>query len=265
MTTHLLTSIEAGIARVTFNRPEVRNAISAELLEALLAFFLAVEHDSSVRCIVLAGAGKHFMAGGDVKNFTLAATQSPSERRLAFEARVHKGGLIFSVMERLPQPIIASVNGFAAGAGLGFVLASDLAIAGESAGFVLAHVNIGASPDASTSYHLPRSIGIKRAKAMALLGEPVDARTALAHGLVNWVVADEALGAETDKIALRLASGPAVALAQAKSLLNRSLGNNLGDQLAAEAHAMGQSAASEDFVEGPRAFLEKRKPRFTGL
>ena len=265
MTDHLLTSIEDGIARITFNRPDVRNAISAELLEALLEFLLSVEQDKAVRCIVISGAGKHFMAGGDVKNFTLTATQSAAQRRLAFEARVHKGGLVFAMMERLPQPIIASVNGFAAGAGLGFVLAADLAIASESAGCLLAHVNIGASPDGSTSYHLPRAIGIKRAKAMALLGDPVDAKTALAYGLVNWVVPEDALRSETDKIARRFVSGPAVALAQAKSLMNHSLGNSLSEQLAAEALSMGRSAASEDFVEGPRAFLEKRKPRFSGI
>jgi 2-(1,2-epoxy-1,2-dihydrophenyl)acetyl-CoA isomerase len=262
MTDHLLTSVEDGIARITFNRPDVRNAISAEMLEAMLAFLLSVEQDKAVKCVILSGAGSHFMAGGDVKNFSQSAAMSGAERRLAFEGRVAKGGLVFSVLERLPQPVIASVSGAAAGAGLGFVVAADLAIAGEGARFLLAHVNIGASPDGSTSYHLPRAIGMKRSKGMALLGEPVLARDALASGLINWVVADDALAAETDRIARRLAHGPAVAMSQAKWLLNQSLGNGLNDQLAAEALAMGRSAASDDFIEGPRAFMEKRKPRF---
>ena len=152
----------------------------------------------------------------------------------------------------------------AAGAGVGFIAGADLVIAAESAGVVLAHINIGASPDGSTSYHLPRSIGVKRAKAMALLGDAIDARTAQAYGLVNWVVPDDTLEAETDKLARRLAAGPAVALAQAKSLINQSLGNTLADQLAAEAKSMGISAASEDFIEGPKAFMEKRKAQFSG-
>jgi 2-(1,2-epoxy-1,2-dihydrophenyl)acetyl-CoA isomerase len=263
-TTHLLTSIDNGIARITFNRPEVRNALSPDMLEAMIAFLLQVEQDTSVRCVVLKGEGKHFMAGGDVKNFSLTATQSSAERRLAFESRVTKGSLVFTVLERLPQPVIASLRGMAAGAGVGFIAGADLVIAAESAGVVLAHINIGASPDGSTSYHLPRSIGVKRAKAMALLGDAIDAKTAQAYGLVNWVVPDDTLEAETDKLARRLAAGPAVALAQAKSLINQSLGNTLADQLAAEAKSMGISAASEDFIEGPKAFMEKRKAQFSG-
>ncbi len=263
MTDHLLTAVEDGIARITFNRPDQRNAGSPEMLEALLAFLLAAEQDTAIRCIVINGAGKHFMAGGDVKGFALAATQTPGERRLSFEARVTKGNLILSVMNRLPQPILASVHGVAAGAGLGFAIASDLVIAAESAGFVLAHVNVGASPDAATSYHLPRAVGVKKAMEIALLGDVVNARSAQDCGLINWVVPDDELIAETDKIARRLANGPAMAQAQIKSLITRSLGNDLASQLAAEAESMGYSASSQDFIEGPQAFMQKRKPRFS--
>lgn len=264
MSSHLLISIDNGLARLTFNRPDVRNAISPEMLDDLLAFFLGAETDRSIRCIVIAGAGKHFMAGGDIKSFSLVAQQSPAERRQAFEARVNKGSHIFSVIERLPQPILASIRGAVAGAGMGFLGAADLVVASDSASFVMAHVNIGASPDASTSYHLPRAIGIKRAKMMTLMGRPIDAKTALDYGLIDWVVADDALQGETDRIAQTLAAGPSVAMAQAKALLNQSLNNTLAEQLAAETIGMGLAAASEDFIEGPKAFLEKRKPLFTG-
>lgn len=264
MTEHLLISIEDGIARLTFNRPEARNAASPEMLEAVLEFLLRAENDASIRCIVLTGAGQHFMAGGDVRSFTLVAQQEPQQRRLAFEARVAKGAHLFNVMQRLPQPVIASVMGAAAGAGLGFAAAADLVVAGRSASFVLAHVRVGASPDAATSWHLPRAMGVKRAMAMALLAEPLSADEALAAGLVSHVVDDAQLPEFTQALARRLAQGPGVALAQAKRLINRSLGNSLGQQLAAEARSMGISAATDDFVEGPRAFLEKRKPAFRG-
>lgn len=263
-TDHLLVCVEDGIARLTFNRPEVRNAASSEMLEAILAFLMRAEHDSTVRCVVFAGTGQHFMAGGDVRSFTLVADQPPQERRLAFETRVARNAHLFNVMQRLPQPVIACVRGMAAGAGLGFASAADLVVAGRSAGFVLAHINVGASPDAATSWHLPRAIGVKRTMAMALLAEPVNAQAALAQGLVSHVVDDEDLEAFTLRLARRLAAGPAVALAQAKSLVNRSMGNTLGEQLAAEARSMGLSAATQDFIEGPRAFLEKRAPRFRG-
>lgn len=264
MNPHLLVSIDDGIARLTFNRPDVRNALSPEMLDGLLAFFLRAETDRGIRCIVIAGAGSHFMAGGDVKSFAATAQQSPSERRLAFEARVNKGSHVFAVMERLPQPILASISGAVAGAGLGFVGAADLVIAADNASFVMAYVNIGASPDASTSFHLPRAIGVKRAKTMALMGRPIDAKTALNYGLIDWVVGEDALLGETERIARTLAAGPSVAMAQAKFLMNQSLNNTLPEQLAAETIGMGLSAATEDFIEGPKAFLEKRKPQFTG-
>ncbi|MES2481319.1 MAG: enoyl-CoA hydratase-related protein [Pseudomonadota bacterium] len=264
MSEHLQIQIADGIARLTFNRPEVRNAISPQMLDGMLDFLLRAEGDPTIRCIVMAGAGENFMAGGDIKNFAQYATQSPAERRLTFESRVAKGGQIFAVLQRIPQPVIASVHGAAAGAGLGFAIAADIVVAARSATFLLAHVNIGASPDAATSWHLPRAVGVKRAMAMALLAEPMDAPTALEQGLVTHVVDDAELAERTSRIAKRLAAGPAVALTQAKSLIRQSLGNTLGEQLLAEARSMGISASTEDFIEGPRAFLEKRKPAFRG-
>jgi 2-(1,2-epoxy-1,2-dihydrophenyl)acetyl-CoA isomerase len=264
-TEDLIISLDQGIARLTFNRPQARNAASPEMLEAILAFLLRVERDRSIRCIVFRGAGGHFMAGGDVRSFTTVAKLPPEERLCTFEARVARNAHLFNVLQRLPQPVISSVQGAAAGAGLGFAIASDLVVAARSASFVLAHVNVGASPDAATSWHLPRAVGVKQAMRMALLGEPITAEAALAQGLISHVVDDEDLASFTDRFAQRLANGPGVALAQAKSLINRSLGNTLAEQLAAEARSMGIAAASEDFIEGPSAFLEKRKPAFRGV
>ena len=261
---HLIISQDDGLARLTFNRPEARNALSPEMVEGLLEFFLRAELDRSIRCIVLDAAGKHFMAGGDIKSFALMAQQKPQERRQAFEARIHKGSQIFAVMQRIPQPILCCVQGAVAGAGMGFVSASDLVIASDNASFVMAYVNMGVSMDAGTSYHLPRAIGLKRAKAMALLGEPISAQTAADYGLVDRVVSLDALPAESNRIARTLARGPSVAIAQIKSLMNQSLNSTLADQLAAEAVGMGVAAATEDFIEGPQSFLEKRKPVFKG-
>lgn len=259
MSQDLLISVEDGVARLTFNRPAVRNAINAAMIERLTDFLLAAETDPAIRCIVLAGAGGQFMAGGDVANFAEAAEQAPDQRRAAFEGRVHRGNRIFTLMQRLPQPILASVAGAAAGAGLSFVAAADLAIAGAGARFVLAHVHVGLSPDAGATYHLPRSIGLKRAKAMALLGDMIDAPAAEAMGLINRVVPDDALEAETAALARRLVKGPAGAMARTKALLEASVSRDLAAQLAAEAEAIGWSVASDEFVAGVQAFMQKRR------
>lgn len=202
---HLIISQDDGLARLTFNRPEARNALSPEMVEGLLEFFLRAELDRGIRCIVLDAAGKHFMAGGDIKSFALMAQQKPQERRQAFEARIHKGSQILAVMQRIPQPILCCVQGTVAGAGMGFVSASDLVIASDNASFVMAYVSMGVSLDAGTSYHLPRAIGLKRAKAMALLGQPISAQTAADYGLVDWVVVAPGI----HHVDLRSRSGPA--------------------------------------------------------
>lgn len=261
-TDHLLITVEDGIARLTFNRPDTRNAASPEMLEALLAFLLRAEQDPTVRCIVLRGAGGQFMAGGDVRSFAVVATMPAHERLQHFESRVSRNAHLFNVMQRLPQPVIACVEGTAAGAGIGFAIAADLTVAARSAAFILAHVNIGASPDASSSWHLPRAVGMKQAMSMALLPEAIGAEAALAHGLISHLAEDSEIGLVTDRLARRLAQGPATALAQAKRLMHQSLGHTLAEQLAAEARSMGLCAASPDFIEGPRAFLEKRRPVF---
>ena len=265
MSKHLITSIRGGIATMTMNRPEVRNALSEEMRQDMRSFLAEVEFDPAVRCVVLKGAGDHFMAGGDVKSFSeIVKTTSGEERRRQFEHRVHGLHPLIFLMRRMHKPIIASVQGAAAGAGLSFAMACDMIITADTAFFTLAYINIGTSPDGSGTYFLPRLVGLKKAMEIALLGDRFDAATAKDIGLVNFVVPSAELEAETAKLAARLANGPTRAIGNTKSLLNHSLERSMEEQLAAEAVSFADCAASTDWAEGVTAFAEKRKPRFTG-
>ncbi len=265
MSDHLLTEIDGPIAYATFNRPAVRNALSLEMRKEMKAFLSRVELDDAVRAVVFRGTGDHFMAGGDVKSFAeIVTTTSPAERAQSFEARIHELHPMVFQMRRLGKPVIASVQGGCAGFGLSFVLGCDLAIAADTAFFTLAYIHIGTSPDGSGTYFLPRTVGMKKAMEIALLGERFDAATAAGLGIVNKVVPAAALAEETRAYAARLAAGPTRAIANTKRLLNASLGNSLESQLAMEATSFADCAATDDWVEGVRAFAEKRKPEFKG-
>ncbi len=250
------------IAWITFNRPKSRNATNVEMLEALHARLLQVEADSSIRCVVFRGAGEHFMAGADLGTLETASRLPPRDRRAAMQQRLAKSAPIFTLIERLPQPVLASVRGSVAGGGVGFMLACDLVIAANDTKIILAQVKVGLSPDGGTTWHLPRAIGMKRAKQLALLGESLDATTALAWGLVNWIVEPDRVQAETERIANQLAAGASRSLTQAKQLLNRAPDHGLADQVALETQGLGLCAETEDFVEGLRAVRQKRVPKF---
>jgi len=260
---HLLYHLDAsGIAWLTFNRPDSRNATSIDMLEALHGHLLRIDGNSAVRCVVLRGAGAHFMAGADLAALDEISGLPPAERRIAIQQRLARSAPVFSLIERLRQPVLASVRGAAAGGGLSFVLASDLAIAANDAKFLLAQVKVGLAPDGGSTWHMQRSIGMKQAKQLALLGEPIDASTALAWGIVNWVVAPDAIEAETARIARLLAAGATESLAQAKQLLNLASGNGLAEQVSLESRGLGLCAQSDDFPEGIRAARNKRAPTF---
>jgi 2-(1,2-epoxy-1,2-dihydrophenyl)acetyl-CoA isomerase len=260
----VLVDRSGAIATVILNRPRVLNALDSEMLEAMQDAFSRLEADAAVRAVIVKGAGENFMAGGDIKFFHAGLALPPAERRRRTESFVHKVHPTIAAIRRMHAPVIASVRGAAAGFGTSLVLATDLAIAAEDAFFTLAYSLIGTSPDGSGTYHLPRTVGMKKAMELALLADRFDAKTALEIGLVNRVVPVAELEAATMALAERLAAGPTHAYGNTKRLLNRALANTLESQLQAEAESFADCAATEDFAEGVRAFVEKRKPRFSG-
>ena len=253
-----------GIATLTLNRPEVLNAINAEMKEALLDTLTRVEVDPEVRVLVLKGAGKHFMAGGDVKGFYAERDRDEIWKRRRFLEGVNAIHPILFAVRRMPKPVISSVQGYAAGFGVSLAVMADLTIAAEDATFTLAYIRIGTSPDGGSTYYLPRMVGLKRALEIGMLGDDFDARTAKDYGLVNFVVPADALAAETDKLARRLANAPTHAIGNLKWLMNASIDNQLEQQLQMEAEAFADNVTTEDFREGVSAFAEKRKPVFKG-
>ncbi len=253
-----------GIATLVMNRPEARNALSMDMRAALADVLHDIERDESVRCVVLKGAGEHFMAGGDVKGMGESIKKSPAEIRKEFILRIHDLHPIMFAMRRMPKPIVASCQGAAAGAGVSMALACDLVIASEDAFFTLAYCRIGTSPDGSSSFHLPRAVGIKKAMEIALLGDRFDAQTAKDIGMINFVVPTAELKVETSALAQRLAAGPTHVYGNTKALFYRSLESEFEAQLQAEAEYFSDCASRPDFKEGVSAFIEKREAKFTG-
>ncbi len=253
-----------GITTMIFNRPEARNALSMEMRSMLSDALHDAENDSSVRCVVLKGQGEHFLAGGDVKGMAETLEQSTKELGKHFVLRIHSLHPIMYAMRRMPKPVIASVRGAAAGAGASIALASDLVIASEDAFFTLAYCRIGTSPDGSATFQLPRTVGIKKAMEITLLGDRFTAQTAKEWGLINFVVPTAGLEEETDKLARRLANGPTYVYGRSKALLYRSMESQFESQLQAEAESFADCASRADFREGVTAFVEKRKANFTG-
>ncbi len=255
---------QGSIATLTMNRPEARNALSMEMRAELCSALHDIEMDDSVRCVVLKGEGEHFMAGGDVKGMGESIKKSSEEIKKEFLLRIHDLHPIMFAMRRMPKPIIASCRGAAAGAGVSVALACDLIIAAEDAFFTLAYCKIGTSPDGSSSFHLPRAVGIKKAMEIALLGDRFDAQTAKDIGMINFVVPNDQLDAETDALANRLANGPTHVYGNTKALFYRSLESEFESQLQAEAEYFADCASRPDFKEGVTAFIEKREAKFTG-
>lgn len=260
----LLVETQDHIATLTFNRPAARNALSLEMRAMLREELHRIELDDDIRCVVIRGAGEHFMGGGDVKSLSSLIDQPPAAIRAQIVNRVHDLNPIFFALRRMPKPVIASVAGAAAGVGVSFALAADLVVADADAFFTLAYCRLGTTPDGAASFHLPRAVGIKKALAMAMLGERVSAAEALAMGMINIVAPAGELAAETAKLAARLAEGPTHVYGNTKRLFYRSLENEFESQLQLEGEIFADCAAHADFREGVKAFIEKRPTRFTG-
>lgn len=247
---------EGPVAHIRFARPEALNAIDLALAEGFRDAVAALPED--LGCLLLSGEGRGFMAGGDLRAFHAAGAAAPELIARILEA-------MHPAVERLaalPFPVVAAVQGPAAGAGLSLALAADLVIAAEDARFTLGYLGIGAPPDCGGSFQLARRLGPSRAMGFALLGESLDAEAARALGLVHRIVPRAALEAESAALAARLAAGPRAAIAATKRLLRAALETPLPAQLAAEQAAFLACAAGPDFAEGVAAFLERRPPRF---
>jgi 2-(1,2-epoxy-1,2-dihydrophenyl)acetyl-CoA isomerase len=248
---------DGAVAHLRFNRPQALNAIDLALAAAFRAACAAIAADAQVRVVVVAGEGRAFLAGGDVA----AMRESPVAVARELIEGMH-GGL--EILHALDAPVIASLHGAVAGAGIGVALACDLAIAAEDTRFSIAYPLIGASADCATTWGLPRAVGLRNALRIALLAEPFDAAQALRWGLVNEVVPAPELQPRTEAWAQRLAQGAPLALARLKHLLRSSGERSLAEQLRAEAEGFAACAASADFAEGAAAFIEKRPPTFVG-
>jgi 2-(1,2-epoxy-1,2-dihydrophenyl)acetyl-CoA isomerase len=253
-----------GVCEIVLNRPEILNAANRELIMDLATATAIAAEDRAARAVLIRGAGTHFMAGGDIRMFGELVALPPEERRAALYELVDALHPTMTRIRHMPKPVIAAVQGAAAGFGLSLMLAADLAIAAEDAVFGSGYINLGTSPDGAMTATMPPMIGLKRASELMLLGERFDARRALELGIVNRLVPPDRLEAEAMALARRLAAGPTQAYARTKALIEASLGGGLDAQLKREAESFAQCAATEDFVEGVRAFLEKRPPKFTG-
>lgn len=264
MAEHVLTEVRDGIGSIVFNRPDALNALSPEMTDGFIEATGRFERDPAVRCVVIRGAGDHFMAGGDIKGFQKSLSEDRAGHVAKLEMRVVKVHQAIYHLRRMAKPVLASVQGAAAGFGLSVVLASDLAIAAEDSVFTLAYRHIGLSADGGATYFLPRIVGERRALEIALLGERFTAQHALEIGILNRMVPRADLTEETAALARRLADGPTVALGKAKQLIRCSLDNSWDEQSHREAEGLAAAAATEDHLEGVAAFVEKRRPVFKG-
>jgi 2-(1,2-epoxy-1,2-dihydrophenyl)acetyl-CoA isomerase len=253
-----------GVAWVTLNEPTVRNALSPALRQQFCERIPPLEFNADVRCVVIQGAGEHFMAGGDIRVMKERLEWPSHERSQRIVAGLHDVNHAIFALRRMPKPVIASIRGAAAGFGLSLVGAADLAIAADDAVFTLAYCHIGASPDGGASYFLGRTLGMKQQMELAFLGDRFGPDRAKELGIINWVVPKADLQSETDKLATRLAKGPTRAYANAKALFNATNHLSMESHLQMEAERIADSMSSDDHAEGVRAFLEKRQATFRG-
>jgi len=249
-----------GVATLTLNRPNAANSLHIPLARELMDAAIVCDDDPETRAVIVTGAGSMFCAGGDLRSFAEAGMDI-SSRLKELTAYLHAA---ISRLTRMNAPVIAAVNGMAAGAGFSLAVAADLTIASETAGFVMAYTNAGLVPDGSSTFFLPRRIGDRRTRELMLTNRRLTAAEAFDWGLVNQVVPADQLMPVASKLAASLAAGPTRSFGATKALLNATFENGLETQMELEARAIAAASISADGQEGIRAFLEKRKPQFTG-
>jgi 2-(1,2-epoxy-1,2-dihydrophenyl)acetyl-CoA isomerase len=256
----ILVEQQAGYRIVTLNRPDKLNAINDAMHEALRVAIDGAEADLDCRALMITGAGRGFCAGQDLGDRVV----KPGEKVAPSTSLEKLYNPLIRRLRALPFPVIAAVNGVAAGAGANIALACDIVIAGTSAKFIQSFARIGLVPDSGGTWTLPRLVGDARARGLALLAQDIGAEKAADWGLIWRCVADDALIAEAKLICAQFAAAPTKGLALIKRALNASAGNTLDAQLDLELELQNQARALPDYAEGVRAFMEKRKPKFTG-
>lgn len=250
----ILFAIEDGVATLTLNRPQLMNALSSQMRREITEALTTLPPE--VRCVVMTGAGRGFCSGQDLTDRSVA-TSVEATLRDEYEPMLR-------AMTDCPVPIIAAVNGVAAGAGANLALAADVVIATESASFIQAFTRIGLIPDAGGTFVIPRAVGNARAMGMMLFAEPISALQAVEWGLIWEALPDEAFAEGVAARARHLANGPTLAYRAIREAITQSTQNDLDSQLALEARLQGQAGKTRDFMEGVSAFLEKRPATFTG-
>ncbi|MCY1212330.1 1,2-epoxyphenylacetyl-CoA isomerase [compost metagenome] len=258
MTASVLYQASEGVATLTLNRPDVLNAMNADLMRELREGVERAAGDAAVRAVLITGAGRGFCAGADL---AARGKDGITDSGTLLRERYHP---IIMTLRQMPKPVVTAVNGVAAGAGMSLALAGDVVLAARSASFLQAFSKIGLVPDAGSTYFVPRYAGEMRARALAILAEKIDAEEAQRIGLVWKVHADDALQDEAGKLARHLATMPTMAYGMIKEALNQSFDNDLATQLEVEATLQSRASRSDDCKEGVAAFMEKRKPQFKG-
>jgi 2-(1,2-epoxy-1,2-dihydrophenyl)acetyl-CoA isomerase len=258
----LLFDVKERIATLTLNRPERLNALGDTLREDLYDAVTRCATDPEVGVLVITGAGKGFCSGGDVKSMSERSQGAQQDGVLDRFMPIRDRAIL--ALRDCPKPIIAAVNGAAAGAGMNLALACDLRIASSAAKFTQAFVKRGLTPDWGGSYFLPRIVGVAKASELLFTGDVIDAAQALELGIVNAVVAPAALMDEARKLAQRIAAGPPVAIALTKRAIHHNQDIDLRSALEFETFIQGLARDTEDYKEGVKAFMEKRAPNFRG-
>lgn len=256
----ILFQIDEGVATITFNRPDEAHAMDLAVMRDLMHAAIRCDEDRAIRSVVVTGTGRFFSAGGDLGAFAQAGDDAGAllkEMTTYFHAAISR-------FSRMSAPIIAAVNGTAAGAGLSFAAACDLAIAAESAMFTSAYTAASLTPDGSSTYFIPRLVGMRRAMELMLTNRRLSSAEALDWGLINQVVPDGELMATAGDLARQLATGGTLAFGAVKRMLHESFANTLETQMEMEARAIAGMTHTHDGREGVEAFLGKRRPRFTG-